>query len=475
MKISHVGIAAASAGLLLALNPTAALADQTITSAGPLTSITISSTLNCAVNHVGDTQGEWFGTTACGTLVAAGGHLYGPASIPAGGNATGSAGYVPYTAVNQSKGGSGTESNPFFVNSSVTLGSSGLKLTEQDTYVVGRESYQTEVTISNTTGAAVNAIVYRGGDCFLQDSDVGLGAVQNADAPICKAQPGSADPQRIEGMFPLTGGSRYIEAFYADMWRAIGSKQALPNTCRCNDNIDNGLALSWSVTIPAHGSNTTSSLTIFSPLGATPVTFTKTADEAAAASNGQDGYTVTIRNSGPSPETLQQVVDTLPAGFDYVHGSSSGATTTDPSVSGRTLTWTGTFVVPAQRGGTPGSLHLHFNVTVADEDGTYFNDVTGSGEGVTVVPATHTAPITIGGPTTTPPTSPSSSPSTSPSHSHSHSPTATRTPEPPTSSPPLANTGASVSGQWQLAVGLLVLGLVSLGAANLRLRRGRHQ
>jgi hypothetical protein len=73
-----------------------------------------------------------------------------------------------------------------------------------------------------------------------------------------------------------------------------------------------------------------------------------------------------------------------------------------------------------------------------------------------------------GGPTTIPPTS-------GPSHSHSRSPTATPTSVPPSSGPPLANTGASVSGQWQLAVGLLILGLVAVAAANPRLRRGRHQ
>lgn len=43
----------------------AALAGLSITSPGPLSSITISPDLNCAVNHVADTVGEFYGDTAC--------------------------------------------------------------------------------------------------------------------------------------------------------------------------------------------------------------------------------------------------------------------------------------------------------------------------------------------------------------------------------------------------------------------------
>ena len=65
--------ATAFASVLVLTLPSGALADQAITSAGPLTSVGISSVLNCSVNHTGDSFGEFYNDTACGTLVASGG------------------------------------------------------------------------------------------------------------------------------------------------------------------------------------------------------------------------------------------------------------------------------------------------------------------------------------------------------------------------------------------------------------------
>ena len=93
-----------------------ASADQSITSAGPLTNVFTSDYLNCAVNHSGDTAGEFYADTACGTLVSLddaspNGHtVYGPQDIPAGGNANQTA----YTPVSQSTvTGSGTSGDPY--------------------------------------------------------------------------------------------------------------------------------------------------------------------------------------------------------------------------------------------------------------------------------------------------------------------------------------------------------------------------
>ena len=82
-------LALLSVGLVaLSFGPTgtasAAAAGGEITSAGPLTSVRTTADLNCAVNYAGDTSSEFFGTTACGTFLASGGILYGPADVPAG-------------------------------------------------------------------------------------------------------------------------------------------------------------------------------------------------------------------------------------------------------------------------------------------------------------------------------------------------------------------------------------------------------
>ncbi|HEX3393124.1 MAG TPA: hypothetical protein VHS52_01240, partial [Acidimicrobiales bacterium] len=108
-----------------------------ITSSGPLTQIGTTTDLNCSVNHAGDAAGEWFGDTACGTLVATGGVLYGPADIPAGSSA---APRTPWTPVSQTTGGDGSVGNPFTITTDVTGGP--LAVRQIDTYVIGQESYR---------------------------------------------------------------------------------------------------------------------------------------------------------------------------------------------------------------------------------------------------------------------------------------------------------------------------------------------
>jgi uncharacterized repeat protein (TIGR01451 family) len=367
-----------------------------IGSGGPLTDITITTDLNCAVQHTGDSSGEWYGGTACGTLVSAAGTLYGPAYIPAGGGATGALGYTAFTPVSQTgPTGTGTSGDPLKVVTVVALGTSGLKVTETDSYVIGQETYRTDVQLAKTGGTPVPVIIYRAGDCFLQDSDYGLGVVSGSTV-TCKALPGSPNPDRIEQLLPLTGGSHYYEAGYNEVWERIGSQLAFPDTCACADQIDNGEGLSWSSTLAAGAATTVSNLTVFSPVGAEPQQVTKTADIASVNQGASDGYTITVENPGAVPATLSSISDTLPAGFTYTPGSSSGATTTDPSVNASTLTWSGPFTVPAANA-NPGSISLHFNVTVSSISGTYLNSATGAGQGLTVIGSGPTAPVHVGG------------------------------------------------------------------------------
>ena len=155
---------------------------------------------------------------------------------------------------------------------------------------------------------------------------------------------------------------------------------------------DNGIAINWDRSIAAGGSVTLSSLLTFSPLGEQPLTVTKTADVASA--NGRRAGR--LHDQHPEPERrrrgVSSVVDTLPAGFSYVAGSSSGLTTTDPAISGQMLTWAGPLTIA---GDTTTATTLHFNVTVSSTPGMYTNnaDVTGFTAGS--VPATNTAPITV--------------------------------------------------------------------------------
>ena len=389
---SAFAVALAFGGLTVAAQ--SAVAADITSPAGPLTLITVTPDLGCAVNHIADTFGEWYNDLACGTFVTVGGNLYGPASVPAGSDATGVAGYVPFTPASQTQSGLGTAVSPFTIVTAVTLGSTGLTLTQTDTYVEGQESYRTDIRLTSAAPAAVAGIVYRGGDCYLQDSDRGRGAVLTGSAPICKAMSASANPERIEGFQPLTSGSRYLEGRYSDVWRAIGSMTELPNTFVA-EALDNGIALSWPVAVAAGGSQTISSLAFFSPLGHAPVTLTKTAD-AAAVNPGQNvGYTITGTNPGSIAEALNTITDTLPAGFSYVPGSTTGVTTADPAIVGQSLTWTGPFALPAATEAAQGTFTLHFFAVAPAVDGTFTNTATGTCAECTMIDAIDTAPVTV--------------------------------------------------------------------------------
>lgn len=337
-----------------------ASADTYITSEGPLSSVGVTSDLNCYISHIADELPELFGGTACGTFIAVNGVVYGPALLPAGSSAV----RTPYTAVSQQgPTGSGTAADPFMITTVVDAGDTGLRITQNDYYEVGQETTRTDVTVTNS-GAARNVIVYRAGDCYLQDSDLGIGAIIG-NAPTCKAPEGSADENRIQQFVPLTPGSNYIEDRYSVVWAAVGSAQPFPDTCNCTGVIhDNGAGLSWSLAVPANSSVTASSLMAFSPVGAQPIQIHKTASPPSIEAGGTVTYTVQIDNPGFVDATLDSIVDDLPAGFSYHAGSTAGDLGAEPAVNGQKLTWNGPIVVPAQ-----GSLTFTFDTTAPDTPG----------------------------------------------------------------------------------------------------------
>ena len=97
-----------------------------------------------------------------------------------------------------------------------------------------------------------------------------------------------------------------------------------------------------------------------------------------------------IHNPNDQAVPLDAITDTLPDGFSYQAGSTTGATTADPSISGQELSWSGPISVPAS-----GDASIHFAVTVATTPGSYFNNASGTAEGFTVAPTGDTAQITV--------------------------------------------------------------------------------
>ena len=293
----------------------------TVTSTGPLTTISVSPDLNCAVNHVGDAKGSFYNDTACGTFVAVNGTLFGPASIPAG---FGAGPRTAFTPVSQTVvPGTGTTT----IVTVVDLGSSGLRLTETDTYTVGEETYRTDVSLANTRPNAANAIVYRAGDCYLQGSDNGYGLVGPDGAIACTAEPAPNAGGRMVQWLPITPGSNYREGRSDSLWAAIGTQNPFANSCSCWDIQDAGAGLSWSVTVPGNDATVVSSLITVTggvPQADLSVTLTDTPDPVAPGANLS--YTATVTNAGPSaadgvnftiqtPSSTTFVSFTAPAGW----------------------------------------------------------------------------------------------------------------------------------------------------------------
>jgi hypothetical protein len=267
-----------AATLLIASGSAAAAVPfQDIASGGPLTHVFVGNELSCQIAHAGDSAFELYPSSAtpadCGTLVSAGGTLFAPdfANHSSSAAASPLGATVPYTPVSQTAvTGSGTAAAPLRVVTVVDLGTTGLRITQTDSYVTGDESYRTDVTLSNRSGADVAVIVYRAGDCYLQGTDTGFGFSTPAQAAVgCSANANNSPPARIEEWLPITTGDTVLQSRFSDVWRAIGAQMPFDGSCMCMTNLDNGAGISWSVNVPRGGQVTRSHYTTFSPRGVT--------------------------------------------------------------------------------------------------------------------------------------------------------------------------------------------------------------
>ncbi|MDX6679823.1 MAG: hypothetical protein QOE31_3875 [Solirubrobacteraceae bacterium] len=245
-----------------------------ISSPGPLTSVTLGNELACQVAYSGDARFELFPSAAkpgdCGTFVFTAGTLFAPNLVAhESTSASGVDPSTPFTPVSQSAvSGAGTSASPFKVTTVADAGASGLRVTQVDSYVVGQESYRTDTTLRNGGAAAAAGILYRAGDCYLQNSDTGFGFVDAAAGAVgCSINANNAPAGRIEQWYPITRPNQYMQAQYAEIWSYIGTHAPFPNTTRATESIDNGAGISWTFAIAPGASSTYSHYTTFSPRG----------------------------------------------------------------------------------------------------------------------------------------------------------------------------------------------------------------
>lgn len=107
--------------------------------------------------------------------------------------------------------------------------------------------------------------------------------------------------------------------------------------------------------------------------------------------SGTITYVITMLNTDAGDAEGVSISDMLPPNFTYHLGSTSGATTADPTIDGQVLTWAGPFLVSANNG----TLTLTFQVTAADAANIYFSSVSGSSTNGIVIPTGDTAPIEV--------------------------------------------------------------------------------
>jgi hypothetical protein len=286
--------------LLLAVASPASAVPPTvaISSTGPLTNVWIGNELSCQISYAGDAAYELYPSGVapgdCGTFLSVGGALFAPdlanhlSTAARGGLGT----YTPFTPVSQTPvTGTGSGSSPFTVTTVAAAGGTGLQIRQIDSYVVGQESYRTDVTVTNTGGAAQSMILYRAGDCYLQGTDVGYGFLGPEPGAVgCSANANNSPSGRIEQWLPITGGNTWLQSFYSSVWSAIGTQMPFANTCMCAERIDNGAGIAWPLTIAPGGSATVSHYTTFSPTGnAAPPPATSTTPKGPPTAFGRNG------------------------------------------------------------------------------------------------------------------------------------------------------------------------------------------
>jgi hypothetical protein len=201
----------------------------------------------------------------------------------------------PFTPESQTTGGSGTAADPYTITTVVHAvqpatpaarqlaaapAGSLLTLTEVESYVSGDDFYRTDVTVHNDTGGTLDPVLYHAGDCNIKNDDFGLADEDSAAGPVfCTPDvpveeettegvrtAASIDDPSILGFIPVGTDSKFIEASDNDdedddsaLNDAIDGT-SFDNSCQDCKSIpgedqaqDNGVGLSWALSLPGGG------------------------------------------------------------------------------------------------------------------------------------------------------------------------------------------------------------------------------
>jgi subtilisin family serine protease len=189
----------------------------------------------------------------------------------------------------------------------------------------------------------------------------------------------------VEAKFPLAslGVTNVTSSTRVGVWSQTRQSEALNSALV--DRAPDAAAAYFQIE-PASGGVT--------PVGIGPiVNLSKIASASTVLGNGTLSYTITLRNVGDQDTTLTSVYDTLPDGFAYRTGTTTGLTSSDPSTSGQTLTWA---FSPEQPLAQNQSVTLTFGASASNTAGTYYNDAsTVAAYSTFPIGTGETAPVTV--------------------------------------------------------------------------------
>ena len=247
-----------------------------IHSAGPLSDIYIGNDLSCQVRGGGFSSTEYFPNSAgpgdCGTFLFinpdGNSGFFGPdfAHHAGGTNTTGhfAAVEMPFTPVSQVLSGSGTPLNPYRVTTVVSGadGTLSLTFTEVDTYVVGNNFFQSDVTVANASAwARFSGELYHAADCLLRGSDSGFGAAEPPGAPntgACTVTSMNSPVSALEEFVPAlpTTGSTWAETASPTIWSMLNGRPFGDTCTGCSTFENNAQGIEWPVSLQAGQSHT---------------------------------------------------------------------------------------------------------------------------------------------------------------------------------------------------------------------------
>jgi hypothetical protein len=200
---------------------------------------------------------------ACGTFLAVEGKLYGPATVPAG---QGLGSYSFWTPVEENFSGEGTSADPFVEVNTVEAGATGIRLTETDRWEEGGDTVHSEYAASGEPGDSRQVRLYRAADCYVGDSDVGFGTYDSSSQSVGCLRTDTNGLEFQEQLRPISpAGATSAESFYSEIWEDVATQGPLADTCRCGEEIDDGVATSWGLGLHGTSPVTASSQFAFVP------------------------------------------------------------------------------------------------------------------------------------------------------------------------------------------------------------------